>query len=228
MIRPPLLTLGLLAAATAVHLVPGAAAALEFDRGRLGGGEPWRWVTAHLAHFDTDHFLWDALMLAAVGTVAETRSPVRYALALAAAALAIVPAIRFGQPDFSTYRGLSGLVTAAFALVAADLLHRPDRAARLLGSAAVFAVAAKCGYEIVSAGTIFAAGNGYVPVPLAHALGLLAGLAAAVRPAPRPAGPAPGQPLGRLVDEACLREGRRDEPPARFPRIDSGHRSTDS
>jgi hypothetical protein len=86
------------------------------------------------------------------------------------------------QPGLPTYRGLSGLDSALFvtgALALGERLFREGR--RVVGIAAfasVAALAAKVAYELATGQTLFvdAARVGFVPVPLAHVAGALAGM----------------------------------------------------
>lgn len=182
--RLPVLTLILAAAALAAHAIPGATEFLQFDRAALARGEAWRWLTAHLTHFGANHLAWDVGALLALGWSCETHSRRRFAAAVILSAVAITPAVWTWQPQFAVYRGLSGIDSALFALLATSLLQRASHLEKLTGAAALLAIAAKCLVELATHTTLFADGVGYAPVPLAHAIGLLAGVAAAL---PRPA-----------------------------------------
>jgi rhomboid family GlyGly-CTERM serine protease len=174
-VRLPILSFALAALAAAIHTLPGASEALQFDRTAIANGEHWRWLTAHFAHFGANHLTWDVAALLALGWLCEGVSRLRTALALAFAAGTITPAVWLWQPEFATYRGLSGLDCALFGLFAATLGRRSERAAKLAGILALVACGAKCVAELASGATVFAAGTGYAPVPLAHTLGLACG-----------------------------------------------------
>jgi hypothetical protein len=85
-----------------------------------------------------------------------------------------------------TYRGLSGLDSALYVTAAVTLGLRLWRHERRLAAAAalvsVLGLAGKVAYELATGAALFvdAAGLGFVPVPLAHATGALAGLLAAL------------------------------------------------
>lgn len=181
--RIPLISLTCAALALAVHTLPGANEALQFDRAALAHGEHWRWLTAHFAHFGMNHLAWDVAVLLVLGCLCESVSRIRTVLALGLAAATITPVVWFWQPEFTTYRGLSGLDSAMFGLFAATLVRRDERAAKLVGFLALVGFGAKCAAELATGATVFAAGTGYAPVPLAHALGLACGaLAGHLRP----------------------------------------------
>lgn len=179
--RAPLLTPALVLVAIAFQAVPGAAGWLQYDRDALSCGEWWRVLTAHLTHFDLNHLAWDATVLLGLGWACERESRCRMAVALGAAAFSISAALWWLQPEIQIYRGLSGLDSALFGLLAGTLLRRPQRFARVFALASLIGIGAKLAFEMRTASTLFASGAGYVPVPLAHAAGLVAGVFSAGR-----------------------------------------------
>ena len=178
-LRPPILTCCLVAISVAIHFLPPAfATSLQFDRAALEAGQWWRWFTSHLTHFGANHLVWDAAVLRVLGTACEFRSRWRTAITLGLASLTVSAAVYLWQPEFALYRGLSGLDCALFGMFAAGLLLRKDPIARILGAGAIVAMIAKCLFEFGTGSTAFASGVGYAPVPLAHLVGFLAGIAA--------------------------------------------------
>ena len=176
----PVLALLLAAISVGVYLLPhGVTNALQFDRHALARGEWWRVATAHLTHFDSNHLAWDVGALVALGTVCERASRRRSAFALGLASVTISAAVWLFQPQFDTYRGLSGLDSALFGLFASSLIQQRRRAPVVLGVVALLGVLAKSIFEMTTGETAFAAGIGYSPVPLAHVVGVLCGVVAA-------------------------------------------------
>lgn len=176
-LRPPLLTVTLVAIAAVIHLLPTAFSnSLQFERTALDAGQWWRILTAHFTHFGSNHFIWDAAVFLAFGTVCEFTSRWRTALTLGVASIAISFAVLLWQPQFAIYRGLSGLDSTLFGMFVADLLRRKDPISKTLGVLATFAVLAKCEFESATGSTAFASGHGYAPVPFAHLVGFLTGL----------------------------------------------------
>ena len=174
--RFPWLTLALAAATIAVPLLPGAADWLQYDRAALCRGELWRLFTAHLAHFGTNHLLWDLAVFLVLGCATERQSRPRFAVALALATVSITAAVWLWQPQFVLYRGLSGLDCALVGLFAASLCRRGHQPATACGALVLAACAAKCVFEIATARTVFATGDTFAPVPLAHLVGMLSGV----------------------------------------------------
>jgi rhomboid family GlyGly-CTERM serine protease len=178
----PWLTATVAICAAAIFAIPGAAAALEYDRTALARGELWRAATGHLAHFDASHLAWDTATLLGLGLATETHSRTRTAVALALAVAAISAALWFLQPAFHSYRGLSGLACALGGLVAGNLFRHARRSARICGLLLVLFVGGKCAHEALAGTTLFAEPGHYEPVPLAHLVGFAVGTAAALAP----------------------------------------------
>jgi rhomboid family GlyGly-CTERM serine protease len=181
--RLPILSLLVAAAATCVQALPEfVSSILQFDRGAIAVGQWWRVVTGHLTHFDANHLAWDIGALVALGLVCESISRRAVAVALGSSMLAISAAVWAFQPQFEIYRGLSGLDCALFGLFATSLLQERRTAPVLLGAFALLGVGAKCVFELGTGSTAFASGDGYAPVPLAHLVGALCGIASASMP----------------------------------------------
>jgi rhomboid family GlyGly-CTERM serine protease len=185
--RLPWITLALAVLACLVQTSPALGAALEFSRTAVNThGEVWRFLTAHLTHFGTDHLRWDVAALLILGVMAEHENRRGFAVTLLGSALAIGLGVWMGQPNFETYRGLSGVDSALYGLVCARLVRDGRRARHgfsiAVGVLALAGFALKCGAELTSGATVFANGGdaaGYSPVPLAHLIGLAAGIAGA-------------------------------------------------
>jgi rhomboid family GlyGly-CTERM serine protease len=177
--RFPFITLTIAAAAVAIHFIPGAATALQFDR-HAAITQFWRLFTGHLTHFGSNHLVWDLGVWLVLGLVCERISGARLAAVTASSALAISAAVWAWQPQFQFYRGLSGIDCALFGLVAGSLLKSRRRGAMLMGGLALIAACAKCLFELSTASTLFASGDGYAPVPLAHLVGLAVGITPAL------------------------------------------------
>ena len=174
---PPLL---IASAAVGLAACPAAAERLEFDRTQFLAGQWSRLLTGHLVHFGPSHLVWDVVTFAGLGVVAFVKDARRSLAAIASAAVAIPLAIVLLQPNLQTYRGLSGLVCALFGVLAGLLIRERRDAASLLGLAMVGFIA-KSVYESAAGHAFFVQSTGsFVPVPLAHVVGVACGLLAAV------------------------------------------------
>jgi rhomboid family GlyGly-CTERM serine protease len=181
--RIPYASLLLGSLAIIVHLIPGVAAALEYDRAAILGGEVWRAITGHWTHFSLDHLFWDALMFAVLGAACEMRGRARFLIATMGSAPAISLAVWMLAPDVDSYRGLSGIDSALFALLAADLaagaIRERRRGAVILCGVLALLFIGKVSYEAITGDTLFVASGGtlFIPVPIAHLAGALVGAA---------------------------------------------------
>ncbi len=178
--RIPWFTLGFSALAVAIHFVPALTTGLQFDRAAVADGQVWRFFTAHLTHFGADHLRWDVIAFAALGARVERSSRTAFLVTLAVAAALITFGVWVAQPQFTTYRGLSGIDSALFGFVLAEVLIAGWRAHHgfsiVVGGLALAGFAAKCAFELATGGTVFVDTAGaFAPVPLAHLLGLCVG-----------------------------------------------------
>jgi rhomboid family GlyGly-CTERM serine protease len=152
-------TLSLALAAIAVAALPVAGELLQFDRLAIGSGEFWRLATCHLAHWNLEHLKWDLLMFVVLGVVCEWRNPGRMRLCVAAAAGAVSLLVSLQFPEIAFYRGLSGIDTALFTLLAIDLLRDAARDRNWLLVTAtggmLYGFAAKTLFEAATGRTIF-------------------------------------------------------------------------
>lgn len=171
-------------------LAPGAAAWFEYDRTAIAAGELWRVVTCHWMHWSLDHLAWDVVAFAMLVMIGWRASAKRLLLALALSAVLIPPAVWIVLPEMGTYRGLSGIDSALFTLVAVTVLKEEAAAGRRGTTLAIVLVVTgfvgKIVFELVTGGTLFADSSTFVPVPLAHVVGGACGWVAAALPSMTP------------------------------------------
>ncbi|MHC4220731.1 MAG: rhombosortase, partial [Planctomycetota bacterium] len=188
---------------------------LEYDRDAVVAGQWWRIVTSNLTHWNGQNLFWNVIVFAVLGWLCEARGRIRYAVTVAASALAVGLAVLLFEPQLSTCRGISGVDSALFALLAVTVLraHWSERNWRWVAAVGVLVVgfAVKIAVELTTGRAVFvnAAAAGFAPIPLAHALGALVGaLAALIDPrSPRPHAESPS--TGRSGSpRPCDRRGR--------------------
>lgn len=154
---------------------------LEFDRGALLRGELWRLVTGHLTHWNLEHLFWDLATFLVLAIVSLRRSIRNTLTCLLSGALAISLSILAWQPEIVCYRGLSGIDSALFALLAVcqlkDSYQERDLLVFRITLVALAGFLAKTGYELFTSQTLFVdcSEAGFVPLALAHAVGGLVG-----------------------------------------------------
>jgi rhomboid family GlyGly-CTERM serine protease len=139
---------------------------LELDRAAVARGEVWRLLTCHWTHWTPDHLLWDSLAFLVLAFLCEARvGRGRLLAAVAGSALAVSAAVWF-LPEIETYRGLSGIDSALFVLLAVSLMRE-----RPLAGLALAAFLGKSAWEVATGSTLFVDAASFVPVPLAHLVG---------------------------------------------------------
>ncbi|MCE9584104.1 MAG: rhombosortase [Planctomycetes bacterium] len=179
-----------------ILLPPAAATGLELDRTRAFHGEIWRMLTCHWAHYSFSHFLWSFIPFVFLAVLCERDSRGRFLACLAGAALIVPLAVWVAAPSISTYRGLSGLDSALFTLLAATVAREKarERSWGWVAAAAlvVLAFAGKLLFEATTARGFFldTHASGMTPVPVAHLAGALVGLASGLWPWKRGGGEA--------------------------------------
>jgi rhomboid family GlyGly-CTERM serine protease len=179
----PWLSLGLGALAFFIALVPGADAALVFQREAIAAGELWRLLTGHWVHWSTEHLMWDVGTLVALGVACEAQGRARLAATVLASALAISAVVWWLLPGLESYAGLSGIDCALFARLGMELWREHHRRGSRFASASAVAFGAALAFKVslewTTGGTVFVAhlGPGIVPVPAAHLAGAAVGVA---------------------------------------------------
>ncbi|MGH7411347.1 MAG: rhombosortase, partial [Candidatus Methylomirabilis sp.] len=162
--------------------LPGAATRLQYDRAAIAAGELWRILSGHWTHVSADHLFWNVLAFVVLGAIGERSSRVRFYTCLVGSAVVIPVALWTALPQLRTYRGLSGIDSALFALLAVTLMKDVIHARRwtwVTGLSAVFlAFIGKVGFEMATGRTIFVDSTAahMLPVPLAHCIGAVVGV----------------------------------------------------
>jgi rhomboid family GlyGly-CTERM serine protease len=188
----PGVSLALVVAACLLMAFPSLADRLQYDRSAVLEGELWRIATCHLTHWSLDHLFWDATALLFLGFVIEQEKRRRLLTCMGLSAVLIPLAVCVCMPDLSTYRGLSGIDSAVFMLLAVTLFsdswEQRDWGWMLVCTAVMGGFAAKTGFEFVTGTTLFvdAMAAEMLPVPLAHVIGAGSGVLCGMQWKPRP------------------------------------------
>ncbi len=189
--RLPVASLLLVLLAAALHVLPGAADCLQYDRTAVAHGEWWRVLTGHLVHWSANQLLWDGLALGFLGWLCERDGVASFIKCFVLSGFLISLALWFAAPWMTTYRGLSGIDSALFALVAVRLGSEAFANRHWLKLTLVGIVAGgfvlKVGYEFTSGATLFvdSSAGEMIPVPLAHVVGALVGIACGLWDCPK-------------------------------------------
>lgn len=184
--RTPSVSLLLAVLAVCVQFSPQAMDWLQYERGAIADGQLWRIVTGHLTHCSFDHLFWDVAALVVLGWLCEADDRRRWCRCVTLSAVCIPLGLWVLRPDVQTYRGLSGIDSALFVLLAVSILRESRSSQRTFSAAAAAAFlcgfAAKTGYEFLTVQTMFvdSTAAGMVPIPLAHVIGGIIGAATAL------------------------------------------------
>ena len=170
---------GVAVVAILLQLIPNLAEMFQWQR----GGSPLTYLMGHLTHWSWNHLVWDLAVFATLSFAAIRLIPQRYLLCLLIAAIVIPLEIAWNQPQFETYRGLSGIDSALFGLTVAGL-WKLRRTAKLIAAIALIAFVSKTLYELATGDSLFVEPTQqvFIPATSAHISGFCAGLASGFIP----------------------------------------------
>jgi rhomboid family GlyGly-CTERM serine protease len=171
----PRLAMLSLSAATLLYLWPEAAAACIYDRAAIARGELWRLLTGHLVHFTALHLFSDGAAFGiAAAAIERSGRPLGRLLFILGAGIGVV--LWWCLPQMAFYGGLSGIGYGLFvyaALALPDPRSRWRRPAQIAAAAIVLKVLLETGMKTPRP---FIPAQGFVPVPLSHAVGVVIAL----------------------------------------------------
>ena len=175
-------------AALVVAALPFASSALQYERDSIMAGELWRFATCHVTHWNGEHLLWDLLMFVVLAAWCERRNPLRMRMCLAFGVIAVSSTVFLFFPHMQAYRGLSGVDTALFTLLAVELFHEGrrerDRLQCIATGGLLLGFVAKLAYEAIAGSTIFVdeQAAGFAPLVWDHLAGAVVGMVVALWP----------------------------------------------
>lgn len=179
--RLPGISLILVAAAVAAMPFEAINSRLQYDRAAVGDGQIWRLLTCQLTHWSWDHLFWDAAALLLLGWVLERENRRSLLICLGLSVVLIPVVVHFALADLAAYRGLSGIDSAIFVLLAVTLFRKcraeRDRLRTWACAAMLVGFTAKIAFELVAGTALFvdAEASQMIPVPLAHVVGGILG-----------------------------------------------------
>ncbi len=158
----------------------------------------------HLLHWSGEHLFWDLAMFVVLGAICERWLPRAFTITLLVCTVAIPLAVFWAHPNIDVYRGLSGLDTAIFSLLATALWLRSrpvqDHFQEVVCGLLLVALWSKIILEFQSGQVLFVQQVDFVPLPIAHAVGGLVGSVVALWSAPSSRSfPFPRSPNNREV-----------------------------
>jgi rhomboid family GlyGly-CTERM serine protease len=163
----------------AAYLIPALTSLLSIDLVNPQGMQWYQLLGCHLLHWSAEHLFWDLAMFCILGGWCERWWPKQYYVTVAGSAVMIPLLIRVFQPNISSYRGLSGIDTAIFSLMATNVcfasLRRSDWNQAVLFGTLLMSLAGKVAYEFVTGDLLFVSELNFIPLPLAHLIGGIVG-----------------------------------------------------
>ena len=169
-------------------LFPAMGELLQYERTAIIGGQVWRLVTCYLVHWNVDHLCWDWLMFVVLGAICEMRNRGQMRGCLVAAVAAVSMVVFWKFPEIVSYRGLSGLDTALFTLLATDLFCEAKRHGNKIQAIAMggclLSFVAKTIFEVTTGRTLFVDQEAaeFVILVFDHLAGAVVGFIAALIP----------------------------------------------
>ncbi|HET8577679.1 MAG TPA: rhombosortase [Methylomirabilota bacterium] len=179
-----------------LSVVPAAPAHLEWDRQAIEAGQYWRLLTGHSVHWSLAHLGWDAVAFVMLGAGCERLAPRRFLACSLVSAVLIGLGLWQLRPDLAAYRGLSGVDSALFTMLAATRLRAGEKAVPILAYLVLFT--GKLCFEALTGSALFVPVQlvGATPVPLAHLIGGTVGVAFGAAPDSARRGVSVGQVVG--------------------------------
>lgn len=176
----PLVTVAIAISTLAISCSPMLSSWLTVDLKSLGIRSLPAMVSCHWAHWSTQHLLWDLLMFIILGWHLEKNLTKPYYFTLIASSLLIPLGVQVMQPEITSYRGLSGIDTALFALLCTSKLasgyQEGCQRSVALFLLLLLAMWGKLFFEFSTGGLMFVRNDNFSPVPSAHLCGAMIGM----------------------------------------------------
>jgi len=183
LIKTTPITLTIAAISILSFLFPAITGAMELDTTTNLLSQIPQLFSCHTLHWSLNHLSWDLMMFVLVGGICERRNQVGYSVVLFLSALLIPGFVTHLGPSLDSYRGLSGLDTGIFAFAAVMLFDEAVKErnwqSAVIYSALFMGMLGKIVYELSFGGTLFVEGSDFTPVPIAHLIGAIIGIAVA-------------------------------------------------
>jgi rhomboid family GlyGly-CTERM serine protease len=151
----------------------------QYDSAAICNGEIWRNISGHFAHWSFSHLFWNALAFLILGCICSYRSIKDFLLIILLSSLMISFSVEIFYPEMRCYRGLSGIDSALFCYAAWSFIHDSLEDKKSFSACAGFATLAllggKTAFEMLTGNTLFVQSTDFIPLPLAHIVGAIAG-----------------------------------------------------
>ena len=162
-----------------LHFMPSIAPIFHLELKEPSHLFSHRILSCHALHWSWNHLAWDLLMFTVLGAICEGIDRFKYVTYLVLSAILIPNVVVACHADLSTYRGLSGLDSGLFAMLAVDRIleskRRRDQGGVIIFSVCLTCLAIKMASETYYGGNLFVSDSSFVPVPVSHLTGAVVG-----------------------------------------------------
>lgn len=175
--------LGLSILALAPFAFPGLVQLMEFEFAGLAMQNALCVIGCNWLHWSWSHLFWDVMMFYVLASLCEKHHRGAFICVILLSASIIPLSALLCCPDLGSYRGLSGIDTALFAMLGSlslqDCLAKRDTQGVIVYSLLLLAMVLKISYELIWQHTLFANDSNFTPLAIAHLVGALMGIGVA-------------------------------------------------
>ena len=175
--------LGLSILALAPFAFPGLVQLMEFEFAGLAMQNALRVIGCNWLHWSWSHLFWDVMMFYVLASLCEKHHRGAFICVMLLSASIIPLSALLCCPDLGSYRGLSGIDTALFAMLGSlslqDCLAKRDTQGVIVYSLLLLAMVLKISYELTWQHTLFANDSNFTPLAIAHLVGAMMGIGVA-------------------------------------------------
>lgn len=163
-----------------LHLTPSTTQFFELDNRDPHQLFSYRIITCNALHWSWNHLLWDLIMFTVLGAICESTDRFKYLTYLVLSSILIPHIVLACHPNLLTYRGLSGIDSGLFSMIAVDRIleskRRGDRVSMIVFACCFLGLLIKIASEVLSGGNLFVSDSSFVPVPISHMTGAVSGV----------------------------------------------------
>lgn len=166
--------------AVAAFAFPGLEQGMEFKFADLGVCNILPMIGSNCLHWSLSHLFWDLMMFYCIGSLCEMQYPRTFMWVMLICGPIIPLSALLACPDLGSYRGLSGIDTALFGLLASHRLReafdKRDTQGAIVNGLLLMAMVLKIIYELIWQHTLFADDSTFTPIASAHLVGAVIGV----------------------------------------------------
>ena len=171
--------LGLIA--VILFYIPNAHEILQYDSVAINEHyQYYRLFTGHFVHYSESHLYWDVITFVVLGVLCCRQSLKSFFIIIITTPLIISLSLLYFMPQLMFYRGLSGIDTALYSFVIGKMIYEKFNAKKFIHGYSLLMLAlllmGKTVYEFATQSILFANADNFMPLPIAHLIGIFCGL----------------------------------------------------